>query len=268
VDVSTAFFLSIEFQTTGYFVIRTHKAAFGNEKFTPRYTVFLRDLREISEGVIVGQPGFQARLEANRQRYLEDFVTRPEFTSQFPGTMTAAQFVDKLYANTGATPSAAERNAAIAAYGTGDTAGRAAAVKSVSDSDSVYTVLYNPSFVLMQYFGYLRRNPDDAPDANFSGYDFWLNKMNTFSVPGENVRDEAVALARVRRAEMVRAFIESFEYRRRFHGAPGGNQEGPSVPGDEGEVFLRYRLKPAGAEVARAAPVLFDPFFRRLWLSN
>ena len=67
VDVSTAFFLSIEFQTTGYFVIRTQKAAFGNEKFTPRYTIFLRDLRQISEGVIVGQPGFQQRLEQNRQ---------------------------------------------------------------------------------------------------------------------------------------------------------------------------------------------------------
>ncbi|HEX6182581.1 MAG TPA: Calx-beta domain-containing protein [Pyrinomonadaceae bacterium] len=267
VDVSTAFFLSIEFQTTGYFVIRTHKAAFGNEKFTPRYTVFLRDLRQISEGVIVGQPGFQQKLEENRQKYLEDFVTRPEFVSQFPVSMTAAQFVDKLFANTGATPTTAERNAAIAAYGSGNTAGRTAAVKSVADSDSVYGALYNPSFVLMQYFGYLRRNPDDSPDGNFAGYDFWLKKMNDFSVAGENVRDEAVALARVRRAEMVRAFIESFEYRRRFHGAPGGNQEGPSVPGDEGEVFLRYTLR-VGPEVAKAGPVLFDPYFRRLWQLN
>ena len=102
---------------------------------------------------------------------------------------------------------------------------------------------------------------------NFSGYDFWLNKMNEFSVPGENVRDEAVALARVRRAEMVRSFIVSFEYRRRFHGAPGGNQEGPSVPGDEGEVFLRYALR-RGPEVAKAGPVIFDPLFRRLWRLN
>ncbi len=42
----------------------------------------------------------------------------------------------------------------------------------------------------MEYFGYLRRNPDDAPDNNFSGYDFWLNKMNQFSLPSEDVRDE------------------------------------------------------------------------------
>jgi len=267
VDVSTAFFLSIEFQTTGYFVIRTQKAAFGNEKFTPRYAVFLRDLRQIGEGVIVGQPGFEARLEQNRQRYLEDFVTRTQFTSQFPATMTAAQFVDKLFGNVGATPSAAERDAAIAAFGAGDTAGRAAALKSVADSDSVYVTLYNPSFVLMQYFGYLRRNPDDAPDGNFAGYDFWLGKMNEFSIPGENVRNEAVALARVRRAEMVRSFIVSFEYRRRFQGAPGGNQEGPSVLGDEGEVFQRHRLR-VGPEVAKARPVRFNPLLRRHWRLN
>ena len=60
----------------------------------------------------------------------------------------------------------------------------------------------NPAFVLMEYFGYLRRNPDDAPDNNFNGYDFWLNKLNSF--------------ADFRQAEMVEAFISSSEYRSRF----------------------------------------------------
>jgi hypothetical protein len=256
-DVSTAFFLSIEFQQTGYFVIRAHKAAFGNAKQTPRYAVFLRDQREISEGVIVGQPGFQQQLDANRQKYLEDFVTRPEFIAQFPPTMISGTFVDKLFANAGVTPTPAERSAAVAAFGSGDNAGRAAAVKSVVDSDSVFTALYNPSFVLMQYYGYLRRNPDDAPDFNFSGYDFWLAKMNSFSQPGENVRDETVALARVRRAEMVRAFIESLEYRGRFAGSSDqGNQQGPAQQSSAGGAWAR--------ELARAAPSLFDPLLLRL----
>jgi len=270
VNVSTAFFLSIEFQNTGYFVIRAHKAAFGAAKSTPRYTDFLRDLREVSEGVIVGQGNWQARLETNRQKYLEDFVTRTEFTSQYPPAMTGAEFVDKLFANAGTTPTAAERNAAIAAFGSGDTAGRTAALKSVADSDSVFTALYNPSFVLMQYFGYLRRNPDDAPEPglNFGGYDFWLAKLNQFSEPGENVRDETVAVRRVRRAEMVRAFIESIEYRQRFQGAPGGNQSG-----NEPEAFLPRTTDPARKEtwrdeLARAAPFMFDPVFRRFWLPN
>jgi hypothetical protein len=50
--------------------------------------------------------------------------------------------------------------------------------------------------------------------------------MNSFTSPGEDARNEAVVLARVQRAEMVKAFIESSEYRQRFFGAPTGNQEG------------------------------------------
>ncbi|MFL6284618.1 MAG: Calx-beta domain-containing protein [Pyrinomonadaceae bacterium] len=227
-EVSTAFFLSIEFQQTGYLVMRAHKAAFGVAKNTPRYSVFLRDQREVGEGVVVGQAGWSQRLDANKNFYLSDFVSRPEFVSQFPRGMAAAAYVDKLFTNTAATPTDAERGAAVAAYGEGDTTGRAAALGIVADSDSVYAALYNPSFVLMQYYGYLRRNPDDAPDLDFTGYDFWLAKMNSFSLPGENVRDESVAVRRVRRAEMVRAFVESLEYRGRFAGSGDrGDQLGP-----------------------------------------
>ena len=226
VDVSTAFFLSIEFQETGYLVIRAHKAAFGNAKSTPRYQVFLRDQRQIGEGVVIGQGNWQERMEQNRRRYLEDFVSRQEFVSQFRQGQPAQAYVNSLFQNAGATPTQAERQAAENAYGSGDTAGRAAALLSVIQSGSVFNRLYNEAFVLMQYYGYLRRNPDDAPDNNFLGYDFWLDKMNSFSRAGEDMRDERAALARVRRAEMVRAFIESFEYRERFHGSPSGNQQG------------------------------------------
>jgi hypothetical protein len=264
-DVSTAFFLSIEFQQTGYFVIRAHKAAFGNQKSTPRYAVFLRDQRQISNGVIVGQPGFQQRLDANKQAYVEEFVSRPEYVAQFPVGMSAGQYVDKLYVNVGAAPSAGERTAAMNAYGAGDAAGRASSFKAVADSDTVFTALYNPSFVLMQYYGYLRRNPDDAPDFNFSGYDFWLEKMNSFSLAGEDVRDETVALQRVRRAEMVRAFIESIEYRQRFLGAPGGNQTNSSVldpPPDQAGAAGGWK----GRLERAALPRLFDRAVGRLWL--
>jgi CSLREA domain-containing protein len=229
VEVSTAFFLSIEFKETGYFLIRAHKAAFGNAESTPRYVVFLRDQREVAEGVIVGQTGFQQRLEANKQNYLADFVSRPEFVSQFPQGMAAAAYVDKLFQNAGATPTQNERAAALTAYGSGDAAGRAAALRSVVESGSVFNAEYNPAFVLMQYYGYLRRNPDDAPDFNFGGYDFWLAKLNSVSRQGEDMRDDSHAQARVSRAEMVRAFIESVEYRQRFGGSPVGNQLGAPV---------------------------------------
>ena len=141
------------------------------------------------------------------------------------------------------TPTTAERNAAISAYGAGDTTGRAAALRSVADSNSVFQRQYNPAFVLMEYYGYLRRNPDDAPDNNFSGYDFWLNKMNQFSQPGEDVRNESVALGRVKRAEMVKAFIVSGEYRQRFAGSPTGNQQGaPIEPDRDAESAWSGRL--------------------------
>jgi len=55
----------------------------------------------------------------------------------------------------------------------------------------------------MQYFAYLRRNPNDAPDGNFDGYNFWLKKLDQFN--GNYIQ-----------AEMVKAFLSSIEYRRRF----------------------------------------------------
>ena len=62
---------------------------------------------------------------------------------------------------------------------------------------------FNRAFVLMQYFGYLRRNANDAPDSDYSGYEFWLTKLNIFN--GNYIN-----------AEMVKAFITSVEYRQRF----------------------------------------------------
>jgi hypothetical protein len=55
----------------------------------------------------------------------------------------------------------------------------------------------------MQYIGYLRRNANELPDSSFDGYDFWLRKLTHFN--GNFIE-----------AEMVRAFIESGEYRARF----------------------------------------------------
>jgi len=219
-NVSTAFFVSIEFQQTGYLVFRFYKETFtdsaGRPRGMPRYREFLRDTQEISRGVVVGVGNWQAQLETNKQEFAQRWVQRAEFIAEFPGSMTAAQFVDKLFLNSQVTPTTAERNAAITAFGAGDVAGRAAALRNVADSGSVYNRQYNQAFVLIQYIGYLRRNPNDSPDSDYTGFDYWLNKMDLFSVAGEDVRNEQVALARIKRAEMVRAFILSTEYRGRF----------------------------------------------------
>lgn len=214
VDVSAAFFLSIEFQNTGYLIHRFHAASFADS--LPRFQAFLDDLRRVGDGVVVGQAGWEAKLEANKRAFAVEWVRRPAFVSQFPMGMQAAEYVAKLFANARTTPTETERGAAIAAYGSGDDAGRAAALRSAAESASLYARQYNEAFVLMQYFGYLRRNPDDPPDGDLSGFNFWLRKLNDHSLPGEDVRDPQAAHGRALRAEMVKSFLVSGEYRARF----------------------------------------------------
>jgi len=152
-------------------------------------------------GVVGGATGWEQKLEQNKQAFAREWVGRPEALAELPAGMTAEHFVDKLFATSGVVPPAAERDAAL---------------RSVAESGSVYNQQYNPAFVLMQYVGYLRRDPNDAPDTDYTGFDFWLAKMDGFSAPGEDVRDPLTAQRRLQRAEMVRAFIVSDEYRKRF----------------------------------------------------
>jgi hypothetical protein len=212
INVSAAFFLSIEFQETGYLVYRFYKSAYGNISGTPvpvRFSEFLPDTQQIGQGVQVGIGNWQAQLEANKQAFALAFVTRPRFTSAYPSTSTPAEFVDALFVKAGVTPTTNERNAAIAEFGaalnTTDNAARGRALRLVAENSQLKNLEFNKAFVLMQYFGYLRRNPNDPPETglNFDGYNFWLNKLNTFS--GNFVN-----------ADMVKSFLVAGEYRQRF----------------------------------------------------
>ncbi len=221
-DVSQAFFLSIEFQTTGFYIFRIYKGSFtdtpARPRGMPRYREFLRDQQEIGRGVVVGQTGWEMQLNANQQEFARRWVQRPDFLAEFPLSMSGDDYVNKLAANLGVAPlSPSEFNIAIESY-TATVEGRATTLRNVVGLNSVYNRQFNPAFVLSQYIGYLRRNPNDAPEPalDYAGFDFWLAKMNSFSLPNEDVRNESVALARVKRAEMVRAFIRSTEYRGRF----------------------------------------------------
>jgi hypothetical protein len=210
IDTSAAFFLSIEFQETGYLVYRLYKAAYGDlagSPFPVRRAEFLPDTQTIGSGVVVGQAGWQQVLETNTQNFILGFVTRPGFATANPTTTTPTEFVNQLFVRAGVTPSAADRQAAINEFGTAptssDAAARARALRRVAENSLLKAQEFNKAFVLMQYFGYLQRNPDDAPDNSLAGYNFWLNKLNQFN--GD-----------FRQAEMVKAFITSSEYRGRF----------------------------------------------------
>ena len=220
ISVSGAYFVSIEFQGTGFKVIRIYKSTFDDStarpRGLPRYREFLRDMREIQRGVVVGVGNWEQQLQANMLDFARAWVQKPEVLAALPADLSAEQFVDRLFQNVEVTPAPAERDAARAAFGAGGTEGRARALLSVIDSGAAFNKQFNCAFVLMQYFGYLRRNPDDSPDTSFAGFDFWLSKLDSFTPPGEDVRDELTARRRIFRAEMVRAFLISGEYRRRF----------------------------------------------------
>jgi len=371
IDTSAAFFLSTEFQQTGFLAYRTYAAAFGTTRIGSTVPLtaqeFLTDTQQLGNGVIIGNAGAEAQLEANKVAYFNQFVTRPEFLTKYSAGLTNDQYVDNLLASAGlspsqvrlfvvnltngqevpptsptlsgggarpasfgtarfqfnsaqtamtmtatinnidvgnaqtpdtndnllnahihagptvapgvngpvvwgffgapfndnnpndavATPTAggvggtftgkwdapegngttlaaqlanlragrayinfhtvqftggeirgnfpaadAFRNSLVAGLNAG-TETRATVLRKVAEADELGLNESNRAFVLMQYFGYLRRNPNDAPDADFSGYNFWLNKLNTFN--GD-----------FRAAEMVKAFITSIEYRKRF----------------------------------------------------
>ena len=206
-NVSAAFFLSIEFQQTGYLVYRAYKAAYGNIAGTPvpvRFQQFFPDTQEIGRGLVVGAPNWEQQLEANKQAFMLRFVQRPEFIAAYPLTLSPTQFVDALNANTGGVLDATERQNLINELTANNTnAGRASVLRKVAEDANLVQQEFNRAFVLMQYFGYMRRNPNDPPDTDFAGYNFWLTKLNQFN--GDYIK-----------AEMVKAFITSIEYRQRF----------------------------------------------------
>jgi hypothetical protein len=215
INASAAFFLSIEFTETGYFVERIYKSAYGDATGTStfqsthqlqvpivRQGEFVSDTFQVGNGVVVLQPGWEQVLENNKQGFLNNFVVRTRFVNDFPTSMTAAEFVDKLNGRAGNPLSTAERNQLVSDL-SGGVKTRAQVLRAVAEHQNLVNAEYNRAFVLMQYFGYLRRNPNEGPDSDYTGYDFWLTKLNQFN---GNYID----------AEMVKAFLSSLEYRKRF----------------------------------------------------
>ncbi len=220
VNTSAAFYLSIEFQQTAYLVERLYKVAYGDAAGTSttggthqlsvptvRLNELLMDTEQVNAGVVVLQTGWQNVLENNKQNFVSQFVQRSRFTTALPTSMSPADFVDRLNQNAGNVLNASERAALIALFnGAPDSSNATARVQTlrqIAENQNLYNGEFNRAFVLMQYVGYLRRNPNDAPDGDYTGYEFWLTKLNSFN--GNFVE-----------AEMVKAFITSIEYRQRF----------------------------------------------------
>jgi hypothetical protein len=209
-NTSGAFFLSIEFQETGFLVERMYKVAYGDTNGTStlgtthtllvpiiKRSEFLPDTLQMSNGVVVGQTGWQAVLDNNKNAFANDFVSRTRFTNLYL-SMPTAQFVDTLNTNAGNPLSSSERNQLVNSGMT-----QAQIVRAVAEDPDLVSAEKNKAFVLMQYLGYLRRDPNSGPDTDHTGYDFWLQKLNNHG--GD-----------FHAAQMVRSFIVSTEYLNRF----------------------------------------------------
>ncbi len=198
VNTSAAFFLSIEFQETGYMLYRFNKASFGT---MPRRNEFLVEMQAAAQGLVVGATGWQAKLEDNKRLAAERWVASAAFRNVF-GSMTNEQYVSALFQNAGLATGTPEYFGLVQGLNAG-TETRATVLRKVADNDAFRRAESNRAFVLMQYFGYMHRNPDEGPDSDMRGFNFWLKKLD------DNGGD-------FHRAQMVKAFIDSIEYRNRF----------------------------------------------------
>lgn len=185
VGVSAAYFIELEFQETGGFVYRFYKASFG---VRPTYAQFMPDRSSVVAG---------ANLDAGKAAFAEQWVQRSEFLQKYPPYLTGTQFIDALLQTiqqgSGVNLNS-QRTALIDEYNAHGS--RARVLQMVAENADFKAAEYNNAFVLMQYFGYLRRDPDDG------GYAFWLNILNNGQP--NNFRG------------MVCAFLTSAEYQTRF----------------------------------------------------
>lgn len=198
INTSGAFFLSIEFQDTGFLLYRFNKVSFNS---MPRRNDFMIEMQDTARGVVVGQPGWEQQLEDNKRQAAERWVSRQDFRDRFE-SLSNRDYVEQLYANAGVTGNEVEKEDLIRRLDSGLET-RGTVLRKVAENGDFSRRETSPAFVLMQYFGYLHRNPDEGPDHDLSGFNFWLNKLN------EHHGD-------FHEAEMVKAFLRSGEYRHRF----------------------------------------------------
>lgn len=182
IEVSSAFFRSEEFQTRGYFVYRLYSTV-GK---IPLYEQFMPDFARVS--------GFltDAQKEANKVELVNDFISRADFQSKYGSSTAPTAYVDALLQTVGL-PTHPMRQTWINGL-TNSSLSRAQVFRAVAESGEVYNKYYNEAFVIMQYFGYLRRSADIS----------YLNWIQTMNSNGGDYRT------------MINGFLNSAEYRQRF----------------------------------------------------
>jgi hypothetical protein len=164
-------------------VYRFYVASFGQR---PRYAEFLADVELIGKGVSASSPDEQRKLETNLGEFAQTWVERPKFKALYKSA-TNEEFVNGLIKNAGIAPEAAARAALVEQLQTGATT-RAQVLLSLVNNREFIAREENRSLVLLHYFGYLHRNPDDPPDNNLNGYNFWVREVEISGDPSRLTR--------------------------------------------------------------------------------
>jgi hypothetical protein len=179
--VSKSFFESNEFRIKGYYVYRFYKASLGR---LPSYPEIVADMRSVTGAT-------EAEVVAKRNAFASAWLSRGDFAANYPASLTASEYVNKVLQTAGIT--VANKDQLIAGLGNG-TETRASVLRKIVESAELEAKEFDPAYVAMQYYGYLRR----APEAE--GYNAWLTYLR--ANPGDY-------------KTMVWGFVYSPEYRNR-----------------------------------------------------
>jgi hypothetical protein len=184
--------LLLEFPSVAYQLYRLHKVAFGG---SPQYGDFMDDLRALGRELHPATPGWKEKLKENARALCEEWTARATFKERYDA-LTNEQYVSALSANAELDVSDRERSE-LAAEIAAARVTRPSLLLRLSADPHLYQRDYNRAYLLCHYFGYLRRNPDDPPDHDLAGYNFWLRDLDrTGDYRG-----------------VTRAFIEADEYK-------------------------------------------------------
>jgi len=182
-------------------LFRLHVASSGR---MPRYEDFIKDVQSLGRGVIQGAEGEEQQLQSNLRELADKWTKSTAFKAVYAG-MTEAQYMDRLLANAGMMLSTAERATLVAALTSGAETPAGVLLKVVESEEFVLKEQHR-SLVVLHYFGYLQRNPDDPPDNDLRGMFFWIQVLQRDNDPDK----------------LSQAFTETGEYQqiRRGHGEP------------------------------------------------
>lgn len=189
----------VKFSQVGYSVYRLYRSAFGRD---PRFDEYVDDLKLVGRDLYVGRAGWELVLENNLNALAQTFSERVDFRGLYEGK-SDEQLVEALMANSGVGQDDELRRTLLASIAD-KSASRASVLRQLSQAGRGDGHDYNRAYLLTHYFAYLRRNPDDAPDHDLVGFNFWLEDLNK---TGDH-------------RSLTRVFLESQEYKKRVGSEP------------------------------------------------